>query len=351
MFGDEPALGFCGVSLMEATSDEPRRAHLICDNLITKQRCLQMRVMPIVVAEDEERGPHPCAVVAIRPYCFWVRRTRDSPVLPFMFPKYSSREVVGEEFEAKMLLMPNNQRLLVVATMLGTGILTTDRRHLDVSSVLQLWLTELSGSKAQLLTDQLSHLHRTISNFSPHRLCVSDDLIYAADYRQLFTWTWPWDPSLAEPGDFERSRHVFHEPGNDGGSCGKICRVKRGSRHTGCIRYEHNRKRWVVDLSVNGCRMQKCFHENLYGVVGGLQAARKWRLDYIRNTYDVFDIEVERRIVNDLVDKIVALEGNEHVELLEALRKPIPSYEHILDAHSLGNIIDGRLAATGHYKP
>ncbi|CDR97958.1 hypothetical protein, conserved [Babesia bigemina] len=398
MFGDELALGFCGVSLMEATSEEPRRAHLICDNLITKQRCLQMRVMPIVVADDEVPGPYPCVIVAIRPYCFWVRRTRDSPVLPFMFPKYTSREVVGEEFEAKMLLMPNNQRLLVVATMIGAGIIPTaaapggpttsfgsttlafavplhlslfvvkivpvvypfhrvalfhplvDRRHLDVSSVLQLWLTELSGSRAQLLTDQLSHLHRAISNFSPHRLGVSDDLIYAADYRELFSWTWPWNPCVSEQ-EIERPCRSLQEHGGEGGAPIQFARIKRGARHTGCIRYEHNRKRWVVDLSVNGCRMQKCFHENLYGMVGGLQAARKWRLDYIRNTHNEFDIEAEERIVNDLVDKIVAMDDLQRDGLLCALRKPVPTYEHILGARSLCDIVDGRLAAIGHYKP
>ncbi|GIX64905.1 AP2 domain protein [Babesia caballi] len=279
--------------------------------------------------------------------------TKDSPVLPYMFPKYTSREVVGEEFEAKMLLMPNNQRTLVVATLIGSGIIPTDHRHLDVSSALQLWLSEISGSGGQQLTEQLSHLHRAVSNFVPAPLGATDELIVAADHRHLFTWTWQWDARAHRLLDHCQSPRLPHDLGSYGfgGECVLGAKIKRGSRHTGCIRYENNRKRWVVDLSVNGCRMQKCFHENLYGFVGGLQEARRWRLDYIRSAHNEFDIETEERIVNDLVDKIIAMDSSLHAELLDALREPVPGYEHILDARSLRSIVDGRLAALGFLQP
>ncbi|GFE55513.1 hypothetical protein BaOVIS_029170 [Babesia ovis] len=355
LFGDEPPIGFCGITLQDATEDEPKKAHLICDNILTKQKCLQMRVLPVVVpieegeeedVEDDEL-PYQCAVVSIRPYCFWVRRSSESPVIPFMLPKYTSREVLGEEFEAKMLLMPNNQRMLVVATMIGSGLLPTDHTQLDVTSVLQLWLAEITGNKGQYLTDQLSHLQNVVSNFTPHPLCVSDELIFAADYKLLYTWSWPWDPRMMMHNEFQRSCELVTDGRSNGAKNGNNPKIRRGSRHTGCIRYESNRKRWVVDLSVNGCRMQKCFHENLYGIVGGLQEARRWRMDYIRNTHNEFDVEAEERIVNDLVDKIVALDRSHQVPLLAALKKPIEGYEYVMSARSLGDIVNGRLAALG----
>lgn len=174
-----------------------------------------------------------------------------------------------------------------------------------------------------------------------------------SDYRRIFTWTWPWDPRLREECEFLKSCQLMQDSDdsanlNDSSSAS---RLKRGIRQTGCIRYESNRKRWVVDLSVNGCRMQKCFHENLYGFVGGLQEARRWRLDYIRNTHHEFDVDAEERIVNDLVDKIVALDPSHHHELFDALRTPIKGYEHIIDARTLNDLVDGRLALHGIDKP
>ncbi|ORM41326.1 uncharacterized protein BXIN_0799 [Babesia sp. Xinjiang] len=306
-----------------------------------------MRVIPVVVQDDEEPLPHQCAIVSIRPYSFWVKKTKDSPALPYMFPKYTSREVVGEEFEAKMLSMPTNQRLLVVATMIGAGLLPTDQRQMDIASALKLWLTEIDGTRGPGLTDQLSHLQEAVSNFTPQPLLVSDESIFSADFRDLFTWNWPWDPRLLMHREFERSYQLALDDRLLSERGDAMPKLRRGSRHTGCIRYENNRHRWVVDLSVNGCRMQKCFHENQYGLVGGLQEARRWRLDYIRSTHNEFDIESEERIVNDLVDKIIALEDANHAELLVALSKPIPGYEHILDERSLCDIVNGRLVALG----
>nr|BAN64835.1 hypothetical protein [Babesia bovis] len=93
--------------------------------------------------------------------------------------------------------------------------------------------------------------------------------------------------------------------------------------------------------------MQKCFHENLFGIVGGFQEARRWRLDYIRNTFNEFDVEVEERIVNDLVDKILLLDKSYHEGLLEALREPVEGYEHIIDRRTQRAIVDGRLQDLG----
>lgn len=209
-----------------------------------------------------------------------------------------------------------------------------------------MWVTEMSGPNAKRLTDQLSQLHTTLSNFVPPPLGFPDDMILMSDYRQIFTWTWNWDPRLKNESNLLNSSQFVLESDdsenrtdtNGGG------RVKRGTRQTGCIRFENNRKRWVVDLSVNGCRMQKCFHENLYGFVGGLQEARRWRLDYIRNTHHEFDREAEERIVKDLVDKIIAMDPSRQAELFRALRTPIKGYEDIMSADRLRDIIEARLA-------
>lgn len=68
-------------------------------------------------------------IISVRPYCFWVKQSRDAVTLPYMLPKYSSSDVLREEFEAKMLLMQNNNRPLLVAALIGAGLINAGMSH------------------------------------------------------------------------------------------------------------------------------------------------------------------------------------------------------------------------------
>lgn len=105
--------------------------------------------------------------------------------------------------------------------------------------------------------------------------------------------------------------------------------------HTGCIRFEKNRNRWVVDLTLHRFRNQKCFHVSHYGFIGGLQAARKWRYDYMSKMNTMISPSMERKVFKDIWDKIHMMDQELWPQLVAAVTTPIEGYE---DAHNCINI-------------
>lgn len=85
----------------------------------------------------------------------------------------------------------------------------------------------------------------------------------------------------------------------------------------------------MVDLSLDGRRLQKCFHESYYGLVGGLAEALKWRLEYLVNNNRVPTPESELKSTSDLFDKILQInvDGSQKLLLIEVLKRPIEGFE------------------------
>ncbi|EKX72825.1 conserved hypothetical protein [Theileria equi strain WA] len=357
----------------ENVPEGKRKAHIACNCLYSKQRLLEIRIIPIILPSSAKYGEKECSVITIRPYCFWVKLSPQSEPIPYMFPKYGSSDVYSEKVETTLLLQDNNVQPTIVACLMECGILPRDGRPWDAATAYSLWLRAKNTPVGFAFESQLCKLHNALRVFKPHEYDVTDDLVYESDWRNVFFQdSWLWErmsrgvypqsdnvsADLRAPSRNFSSKEMTHSgletpsplsppfietyKTDSAKPIPEIIRAKK-DRRAGCIRYESNRNRWVVDLSIDGRRMQKCFHEGFFGIVGGMQEARKWRYDYLKQVRGYFVEKLELRIVEDLVDKIMQMDKSLHKPLIDALKTPIPEYEDACDINKVVEAIEARI--------
>ncbi|KAK2196218.1 hypothetical protein BdWA1_002818 [Babesia duncani] len=268
-----------------------------------------------------------------------------------MLPKYGSHDVLCESFEAQLLIQQQRTRPVVTATLISAGLLPRDIRGVAWESCMavEIWLREMQQHSAEALINQLNIVQSSLAKHVPPIYDISDETIYNADWNSIFTSNsmWPWDRQEATT-PLESSSPAPHPIPQSladiehripttpdvtsiiGEHAPRYKRVGRKSdRNAGCIRYESNRKRWVVDLSSNGKRLQKCFHETYFGIVGGLQEARRWRLNFIKEKFGSISLRLESKFMSDLLEKILAMPSQFHEALIQALKMPISGFENV----------------------
>ncbi|EAN31154.1 hypothetical protein TpMuguga_03g00417 [Theileria parva strain Muguga] len=316
------AFGSNEVSIMsvfiENTVSSERKAHITCNNLYSKQKLLKIRLIPVICGEESKY----CQIITVRPYCFWMSFKPDSYPVPYMLPKYGSQDLSYEVVEAKMLLHKNNIHPSIVTCLMEFNLLpkgfNLDGGYWCASDAIAIWLSlkDENVTLFNFLEEMLSKIKMTASTFQPYSYELDDESVYSSRWDQLVIQynndlLWPWDDINPQ-----KKLNITHKG-------------RRRNKKIGCIRYESSRKRWVVDLSLDGRRLQKCFHESYYGLVGGLAEALKWRLEYLVNNNRVPTPESELKSTSDLFDKILQInvDGSQKLLLIEVLKRPIEGFE------------------------
>ncbi|XP_955102.1 uncharacterized protein TA04435 [Theileria annulata] len=316
------AFGSNEVSIMsvfiENAGKSERKAHITCNNLYSKQKLLKIRLIPVICGEESKF----CQIITVRPYCFWMSFNPDSYPVPYMLPKYGSQDLSYELVEAKMLLHKNNIHPSIVTCLMELNLLPKDGGYWSASEAIVIWLglKEENPTLYNFLEEMLSKIKMTASTFEPYPYEVDDELVYAPRWEQLLIqynndFLWPWE-------DINTYNKLHIKP-------------------KGCIRYESSRKRWVVDLSLEGRRLQKCFHESYYGLVGGLAEALKWRLEYLRNRNKEPTAESELKSISDVLDKVfqIDVDNSQKMLLIEVLKRPVEGFEQVCPREQIEQLI------------
>ncbi|KAF8819934.1 hypothetical protein IE077_003783 [Cardiosporidium cionae] len=121
-------------------------------------------------------------------------------------------------------------------------------------------------------------------------------------------------------------------------------RLPRFERTQGGIRFEQSRQRWVGDLTINGSRIQKCFHIKHFNLIGGLEEARRWRYETLVEHGEKIDIEKEKHLIEDIKEKIISLQPRYRPhDMLLSLRQPVKGFEHLYTKFNINALLPPEL--------
>ncbi|UKJ88887.2 hypothetical protein MACJ_002133 [Theileria orientalis] len=325
-------------TFLEDSNNGIRRAHITCSNLYSKQKLLKIRLIPVIIGYEEKN----CQIITVRPYCFWIQLSCDSVPIPYMLPKYGSQDISYESIEAKMLLHESNIHPSIVTCLMEYNLIPKDGSFWCASDAIATWLA--AKDQDQKLFDCLETLFGKVqdaaSTFEPYPYNINDESVYSSNWNQVLLQPnsqgqtqvlWPWEADA-------NSGAMTPEPRPKQGR-------KHGTKKIGCIRYESNRKRWVVDMSIEGRRLQKCFHETFFGLQGGLAEALRWRFEFLLTSKTPISSQSELKCIADIFDKIMQLnmlEGDKY-RLIDTLRNPHERFSDVCPIAELNEFIDKKL--------